>query len=132
VRGEEEVMKEEVMRKVKQLYRRVRRKPEKSSRQKGRGGVRWPTQKGTPTGRPGLSPGEVFHTRSSRAQQELSTEEWLQYRGQRGNQVHYPVRANKVDHDIITVDNLYSWVPPPRGPDTFTINVESALNFAGR
>ena len=30
------------------------------------------------TPRPGLSPGEVFHTRSSRAQQELSTEEWLQ------------------------------------------------------
>ena len=39
----------------------------------------------------------------------------------------------QVDHDIITVDNIHAWVdPPPRGPDVFTVNVESALNFSGR
>ena len=34
--------------------------------------------------------------------------------------------------DIITVDNIYKFVEPPRGPDVFTVNVESALNFGNR
>ena len=38
----------------------------------------------------------------------------------------------QVEHDIITVDNIHAWVEPPPGPDVFTINVESALNFSGR
>ena len=33
--------------------------------------------------------------------------------------------------DIITVDNIYKFVEPPKGPDSYTINVESNLNFSG-
>ena len=34
--------------------------------------------------------------------------------------------------DIITVENIHHYVDKPRGPDVFTVNVESALNFSGR
>jgi len=96
--------------------------------------VRFPNFEGK-----GVKPGsrqEETHTDRSRMDiketkaRMLSTEEWLQYRQQRGDNIHYPRGGNKeMENDIITVDNLYSWVPPPKGPDVFTVNVESALKF---
>jgi len=122
----------EVLRRLNQLYRRVRRKKPGYGLSGSRGGVRFPTseEEQLPTGRPGLSERETFATHQGGG---VSTEEWLQYRGDRGDTIQYPVASKQVEHDIITVDNIHAWVePPPPGPDVFTINVESALNFSGR
>ena len=56
----------------------------------------------------------------------LSTDKWLEDRRQAATPVRWP---SALSDDIITVDNIHKFVEPPRGPDTFTINVESALNF---
>ena len=47
--------------------------------------------------------------------------------------IFWPVLFQPQQHqdDIITVDNVYQYVEKPKGPDSFTINVESALNFSG-
>lgn len=122
----------EVVRRLHQLYRRVKKKKPGYGRSGSRGGVRFPTseEEQLPTGRPGLIDRETFATHHGGG---VSTEEWLQYRGDRGDTIRYPVASKEVDHDIITVDNIHAWVdPPPRGPDVFTVNVESALNFSGR
>ena len=39
------------------------------------------------------------------------------------------IMATMVPHGA--VDNAYQYVEKPKGPDSFTINVESALNFSG-
>ena len=78
----------------------------------------------------------------------LTTDKWLEYRHHSDSAdrqyrhqadssdrqyirpVRWPVsRQTGQTDDIITVDNIHKFVEPPRGPDTFTINVESALNF---
>ena len=61
----------------------------------------------------------------------LSTDKWLEYRQQVAPTTTFPVRWPAQGDDIITVDNVYKFVEKPRAPDTFTINVESALNFSG-
>jgi len=69
--------------------------------------------------------------------QGLETEKWLRSRQHQSSyqhnqnkrpQLRFPVQE-QVD-DIITVDNAYQYVEKPKGPDSFTINVESALNFS--
>jgi len=75
---------------------------------------------------------------SGNKNQGLETENWLRSRqqqhhpnqhiGARRPQVSFPVQQ---EDDIITVDNAYQYVEKPKGPDSFTINVESALNFSG-
>merc|ERR1711953_171879 len=92
---------------------------------------------GVPRGSPGLNLVESFQTDTSGS--VLSTDKWLEYRDQVApDTTTFPVRWPAVSQtrgrpsdDIITVDNIYKFVEPPRGPDTFTVNVESALNFSG-
>ena len=79
----------------------------------------------------------------------MSAAKWLDYRKQGSPRVQIPIkfpeqvgRLKEIlkpislyfqpSDDIITVDNIYKFVEPPRGPDVFTVNVESALNFGKR
>merc|ERR1712062_938457 len=92
---------------------------------------------GVPRGSPGLNLVESFQTDTSGP--VLSTDKWLEYRDQVAPATTtFPVRwpaasqtRGRPSDDIITVDNIYKFVEPPRGPDTFTVNAESALNFSG-
>jgi len=86
---------------------------------------------GIPNGRPGLNLAESFQTDGSGSQ--LSTAKWLDYRQKVDKKVQFPVNYHQQgSDDIITVDNIYKFVDPPRGPDVFTVNVESNLNFGNR
>merc|ERR1711874_238582 len=86
---------------------------------------------GIPNGRPGLNLAESFQTGESEAQ--LSTARWLDYRQKVAKKIQFPVSYQQQEpDDIITMDNIYKFVSPPRGPDVFSVNVESALNFGNR
>jgi len=60
------------------------------------------------------------------------TDLWLKNRNQpKTSNIHQKQFQEIGDDAIITVDNIHKFVEPPRGPDTYTINVESNLNFSG-
>ena len=63
---------------------------------------------------------------SPRYRPGLSTDKWLEFTER---QHRLPPATSSLADDIITVDNIHKFVEPPRAPDTFTVNVESALNF---
>jgi len=75
---------------------------------------------------------------SGNKNQGLETEKWLRSRQQQSTNQYIPDRRPQLrfpvqqqQDDIITVDNAYQYVEKPKGPDTYIINVESALNFSG-